>query len=74
MSDDKQEKTSSLSVWSQSRTCCCRHPDRYECFRIRYQADPYPYDEGESCECSCHQEGPDGKGGSRGVKSPWPTL
>lgn len=42
-----------------SRTCCCKHHDRYECERLRSVPsnwDFLPGDrlEGEPCECCCH--------------------
>jgi len=39
---------------SQSKTCCCPHPNRWRCAEWRYGE---PQD--EPCECWCHELGED---------------
>lgn len=42
----------------QPTTCCCRHPDRFECRRSR--GGCYEDEYGDECECCCHDRDEDG--------------
>jgi hypothetical protein len=48
-------KTSPGVPWAVDCRCACRHPDAFECMRIRHGQFAYSYDD-EPCECRCHDE------------------
>lgn len=47
----KEQPTSGIKHWDDSR-CCCHDPDARECFRSRHHVE----NEAQECECVCHEE------------------
>ena len=58
MSEPETETTPWSPPHLQPASCCCVHPDAWQCSRLRWNA--YGSDDvDEPCGCYCHEQDPD---------------